>query len=350
MNVSGMNVAIVGPAFFGYLGRLAAMMQQRGIPARFYDEFPSNRIFTKITLRYSSLAFRQRATRSYHQGITDEIIRSGATHVLFGTVEMFPHQCIRQLRDHGIVMARYAWDSVANKPHARTLDPFMGAVASFDLDDCRREDYRYVPLFSGLPAPAEAVPADNDFFYCATFHSNRPAIVARVIDVAKQADWSLKLMLFFHSRELWYTRYVTQPNVWRLGRLLSTVPFSLDEIASATARSRVVLDIHHHGQTGLTMRTFEALSLGSTVLTTNAMALKSLPEPLRERVVVLDPADMRASMAQALDRPHGPVDPDMRYYLSADRFLDQILALLLGDTGDTDARTSPNSAISGTDL
>ena len=345
-----MNVAIVGPAFFGYLSRLAAMMTQRGIPARFYDEFPSNQIFTKITLRYSSLAVRQRATRAYHQGITDEIIRSGATHVLFGTVEMFPHHCIRQLRDRGIVMARYAWDSVANKPHARTLDPFMRAVASFDLDDCRRENYQYVPLFSGLSPLQDSSAPDTDFFYCATFHSNRPAIVARVIDEAKRANWSLKLMLFFHSRQLWYSRFAAQPNVWRLGKLLSTKPFSLDEIATETARSRVVLDIHHHGQTGLTMRTFEALSLGSTVLTTNAMALKSLPDPLCERVVVLDPANMSASMAEALDRPRGPLASEMRYYLSADRFLDQILALLLGDEGGTEAQFPPISAISGKEL
>src|SRR3546814_5301637 len=80
---------------------------------------------------------------------SDLIIRSGATHVLFGTIEMFPHACIRRLQEHGIVMCRYAWDSVRNKPYAKTLDSYMLAVASFDPEDCEREGYKYVPLYSG---------------------------------------------------------------------------------------------------------------------------------------------------------------------------------------------------------
>jgi hypothetical protein len=324
------KVAIVGPAFFGYLRRVAEMMTARGIPARFYDEFPSNRILTKIALRYSNLAVRQRLTRSYHEAVTDEIIASGATHVLFGTIEMFPHACVRRLRDHKIIMARYAWDSSANKPYARTLDPYMRAVASFDPEDCRRDGYRYVPLFSSLSAPAENVAPDLDFFYCATFHSNRPKLVGKLIEACEQAHWSLKLMLFFHSRWLWYMRFAAQPMVWRLGRSLATKPFSLHAISAATARARVVIDIHHGGQSGLTMRTFEALSVGTVVLTTNPMALVGLPNPLHERVVVFDPINVMGSMAEALKRPRGALSAEWQYYLSSDRFLDQIIDLLLG--------------------
>src|SRR3546814_9479794 len=106
-------------------------------------EFLSNGILAKLFLRYSPLAVRQRAMRRYHEQITAEIIRSGATHVLFGTIEMFPHACIRRLQEHGIVMCRYAWDSVRNKPYAKTLDSYMLAVASFDPEDCEREGYKY---------------------------------------------------------------------------------------------------------------------------------------------------------------------------------------------------------------
>lgn len=325
-----MNVAIVGPAFFGYLDRIGSLMTSRGIPTRFYDEFPSNGILTKIILRYSPLAGRQYATRRYHEQVTAEIIRSGATHVLLGTIEMFPHACIRRLKDHGIVMSRYAWDSVRNKPYAKTLDPYMLAVASFDPGDCEREGYIYVPLYSEAHAIAPTDRCDIDFLYCATFHSNRPSVMAKLIDESMRADWKLELMLFFHSRKLWHLRYLFNPAVWHMGRLLATTPFSLDEIAGMTARSRVVIDIHHSGQSGLTMRTFEALSLGAIVLTTNSAAREGLPLQLRDRVVVLDLDDVAESMRQALARPRGGLTEEMRYYLSANRFIDQIIALLLG--------------------
>lgn len=329
-SLTKMNVAIVGPAFFGYLNRIAGLMTDRGIPARFYDEFPSNGIFTKIILRYSPLALRQYATRQYHEQITSEIIRSGATHILFGTIEMFPLDCIRRLQDHGIVMSRYAWDSLHNKPYAKTLDPYMLAVASFDPGDCEREGYRYVPLYSSANSIALQHQCDIDFFYCATFHSNRPSVVAKIIHESLRADWKLELMLFFHSKKLWHIRYLFNPAVWHLGRLIATKPFTLDEIADRTARSRVVIDIHHGGQSGLTMRTFEALSLGAIVLTTNAAAPQGLPPQLRDRVEVLDFDDVSGSMTQALARPRGVLTEEMRYYLSANRFIDQIITLLLG--------------------
>ena len=325
-----MNIAIVGPAFFGYLNRIAGLMTDRGIPTRFYDEFPSNGILTKIVLRYSPLAGRQYATRRYHEQITAEIIRSGATHVLFGTIEIFPHACIRRLKEHGIVMSRYAWDSVRNKPYAKTLDPYMLAVASFDPGDCEREGYMYVPLYSGARATAPTNRYDIDFLYCATFHSNRPSVIAKIIDESLRADWKLQLMLFFHSRKLWRLRYLFTPAVWHMGRLIATKPFSLDEIADMTARSRVVIDIHHGGQSGLTMRTFEALSLGAIVLTTNVAAPQGLPPQLRDRVVILDLDDVTESMREALAQPREALTDEMQYYLSANRFIDQIIGLLLG--------------------
>ncbi|MBN8844747.1 MAG: glycosyltransferase family 1 protein [Sphingomonadales bacterium] len=325
-----MNVAIVGPAFFGYLNRIAGFMTSRGIPTRFYDEFPSNGILTKIILRYSPLSVRQYATRGYHEKITAEIIRSGATHVLFGTIEMFPLACIRRLSDHGVVMSRYAWDSVHNKPYAKTLDPYMLAVASFDPVDCELEGYMYIPLYSGIREVAPTDGGDIDFLYCATFHSNRPSVVTNIIDESLLENWKIELMLFFHSKKLWHLRYLFSPAVWHMGRLITTTPFSLDEIASMTARSRVVIDIHHDGQSGLTMRTFEALSLGAIVLTTNTIAREGLPPQLRDRVVTLDLRDVAGSMRKALARPRTDLTEEMRYYLSANRFIDQIIALLLG--------------------
>ena len=347
-SLTEMNVAIVGPAFFGYLNRIAGLMTGRGVPTRFYDEFPSNGILTKIILRYSPLAVRQRATRRYHEQITTEIIRSGATHVLFGTIEMFPHACIRRLKSHGIAMSRYAWDSVHNKPYAKTLDPYMRAVASFDPGDCKREGYMYVPLYSGARASTPKGRYDIDFLYCATFHSNRPSIISTIVKASLQEDWKLELMLFFHSRKLWYIRYLLSPSVWHMGRLIVTTPFSLDDIADMTARSRVVIDIHHGGQSGLTMRTFEALSLGAIVLTTNSVAREGLPLQLRDRVVVLDPNDVTGSMTQALAQQSGDLTEEMQYYLSANRFIDQIIALLLGvneivQAGGVDASESCGS-------
>src|SRR3546814_7489905 len=125
-------------------------------------------------------------------------------------------------------MCRYAWDSVRNKPYATTLDSYMLAVASFDPEDGEREGYKYVPLYSGANAGAPTDRCDIDFLYCATFHSNRPSVMAKIIDESLRAEWKLELMLFFHSRKLWYLRYLLKPAVWHMG-----------EIGRASCRERV---------------------------------------------------------------------------------------------------------------
>src|SRR3546814_20605942 len=119
--------------------------------------------------------------------------------------------------------------------------------------------------------------------------------MANIIDESLRAEWKLELMLFFHSRKLWYLRYLLKPAVWNMGGLIATTPFSLDAIADRTARSRVVKDLQHGGQSGLTMRTFEERSLGEVVLTTNAIAQLALPLLLRVRVGVLGSLERRRS-------------------------------------------------------
>ena len=44
----------------------------------------------------------------------------------------------------------------------------------------------------------------------------------------------------------------------------------MDEIIELYAKSNVILDISHPGQSGLTMRTFEAIGAGKKLITTNA--------------------------------------------------------------------------------
>ncbi|MFH4210110.1 lipopolysaccharide biosynthesis protein, partial [Acinetobacter baumannii] len=50
----------------------------------------------------------------------------------------------------------------------------------------------------------------------------------------------------------------------------------MDEIIKLYAKSNVILDISHPGQSGLTMRTFEAIGAGKKLITTN-LNIKEYP-------------------------------------------------------------------------
>src|SRR3546814_18530688 len=127
---------------------------------------------------------------------------------------MFPHACIRRLQEHGIVMCRYAWDSVRNKPYAKTLDSYMLAVASFDPEDCEREGYKYVPLYSGANAGAPTDPCDIAFLYYATFQINRHSVMSKIIDASFPAAATLELKTFFQSRKLCFLLSLLTHAMW----------------------------------------------------------------------------------------------------------------------------------------
>lgn len=323
-----MKLAIIGPAFFGYLDELAHGFARAGTPAQFFDERPSNTLRSKLFYRFASQSVKQKAAQAHIDTLTDQIISQEFTHVLLISVEVISNDAVQRLKAAELIICRYGWDSVHNKPHMHSLDPLMDRIASFDATDCTHYGYDYIPLYSNLTPAAQDAPSGTDFFYCTTLHSNRPFWVKRFLTQAQKHGWSTDFKLFYHNRLLWMIRYISHPQVWGLARQLSTVPFSRDTIVQATQKARVVLDIHHGAQTGLTMRTYETLALGKVLLTTNKMAATVLPADLRTRVVYMDADDLGGSFQKALDITPAPLTPDQAYSLSQNRFIDQLTALL----------------------
>ncbi|MFK7941518.1 MAG: hypothetical protein AB8B85_01175 [Paracoccaceae bacterium] len=354
--MSHMELAIIGPSFFGYLEDLTERFHARGIGATFYDERPSNSISTKAFLRVAPAAVKARRTADWLARTVQSVIEAGTTHALLISPEIVTPDAVRRLQAAGIKVTRYGFDSVRNKRGMQDLDPLMDRVASFDPEDCAQLGYDYIPLYSAAPRRDPAPDRACDFFYCTTMHSHRPQMVARLKAIIARRGWSSGFLLFYHSRPLWLAIYLRHPQVWGLVREIATTPFSKTDIARATETARVVFDIHHGGQSGLTMRTFEALSLGAVLLTTNTATFEYLPKCLQNRLVHLDMDNPEASMEAALATRPGPLTEAELHYLSVERFMDQVFALATGaeipqpdpvqTKGDIRPATTPPTSLS----
>jgi|Cruoilmetagenom7_1024161.scaffolds.fasta_scaffold40373_2 hypothetical protein len=338
-----MSRAIIGPAFFGYLADIAARFCARGQPTVFYDERPSNSLRSKLFVRFAPQKMRDQALTQHIEALVDSVIAAGTTEVLLVSPEVITPAAVQRMRDAGLCVSMYLWDSVTNKPRAEALLPQMTQVASFDPEDCAAKGFALIPLYSAAPRISPPPPKAHDIFYCTTLHSNRPALLTRIRAALAQGGWSAQFFLFYHSRPLWLLRYAGQPQVWPLLRLIRTQSFAQADIAAATQTARAVIDIHHAAQSGLTMRTFEALSLETVLLTTNSHVKDQLPAELHDRIVVLDLDDLGSSLAQAITRTPAPLTPQIRYAVSVGRFLDQIDEFLRnGPVTDAFAERSPH--------
>ncbi|MAM00315.1 MAG: hypothetical protein CL583_17890 [Alteromonadaceae bacterium] len=325
-----MSRAIIGPAFFGYLADIANRFCELGRETVFYDERPSNSIRSKLFVRFAPRSIREIAMAQHVDALIERVIAAGTTEVLLVSPEVLTPDGVQRLRDAGITVSMYLWDSLSNKPRAAALLPQMAQVASFDPQDCAAKGFALIPLYSAAPRQEPAPAKTYDIFYCTTLHSSRPVLLTKIRAAVAQGGWSAKFFLFYHSRPLWLLRYAGQPRVWPLLTLISVKSFAQADIAAATQKARAVIDIHHSAQSGLTMRTFEALSLGTVLLTTNPHVTDQLPDVLHDRIVPLDLDNLETSLAQGISRAPAPLTPNVQYAMSVSRFLRQINDFLAG--------------------
>lgn len=340
------KLAIVGPSFFGYLETLQKGFRGRGINTQFFDERWSNTVISKMKLRFLPKSFSRAQAQRHHCAIYENIVEQGTTHVLVISSELFPVELLRALQAKGIQIIAYCFDSFTNKPHMREITAMADAAASFDPEDCKDADLTYIPLYSNLQINADQTPFKDreiDFLYFGTLHSNRPYWISRAKMICEKRGWSGQFLLYFHNKVLWYLRFAFHPSVWKLGHSLSTQPFPSTYLTQATMKSKVVVDIHHPDQTGMTMRVFEALSCGCVVVSTNPNVETTLPETIAEkRVRSFTAGTLQDVMTEALGMDLPGLAPEEKYYLSAERYIDQLSALI---EQATDSEMSGNSEL-----
>mgnify|MGYP003668613865 CR=1 FL=1 len=326
-----MKLAIIALSTFGYFERMSARLTERGLPTTFFDERPKNDVWSKLKYRLLPKRIGQQLARDHTRAICERIVAEDYTHVLVFYLEVISQADIEYLKSHGLHVCRYTWDSVRNRPSVQRFDHLMEAIGSFDPGDCRDHGYTYIPLYSETIDAPNVLPTEQrslDLYFCGTMHSSRPALIHDIEEIAKRRGWSIKLSLFFHSRLLYAIKNLTNRKAMRMYSQIVDTSFPHAQTLADSQAARVVIDINHPGQVGLTMRTFEALAQGAILSTTNAGAKALLENEFPGRVEPLDFNDLEGSLERALALRPAPLTDSQFYSLSQNRFIEQILNLI----------------------
>lgn len=325
------RLAVVGPTFFSYTQAIAAEFARRGVSVVEFDEKRSNRKRSKIAYRLGLGVGALSPQARYLQGIAERVIAAGISDVLLVGVEVIDRKMVARLAGAGVRVHLYMWDGCANKGRFRQYLDLLFSRSTFDVRDAERFGMAYIPLFSEslFEGAAGVDELRYDIGFCGTVHSARVAIIARLLTATWARNFRLGLLLYYHSRALFLAKSLVQPAGLKVFPRISEKPFPKDEVARLSRESRYILDIPHPGQTGLTARTFEALQGGARLITFNRAAGKMLPPSFARRVVIVKDVDDLAQVDLTAHRP-GPLSLEERYYLSLERFVDQLLAQMQG--------------------
>lgn len=169
----------------------------------------------------------------------------------------------------------YLWDSVLENQYVKAIIPLFDKVKSFDMLDCPKYGFDYLPLFYTKDYTySEAF--EKKYKYLFSFvgvdRTDRHFILYELQKQARAAGWDSYIHLRL-SKLGYYKRKLRGMKVKKTDYKFEGI--SPSRISELYKQSKCVVDVENDVQAGFTMRTFEALISGKKLITTNKHILDS---------------------------------------------------------------------------
>lgn len=163
----------------------------------------------------------------------------------------------------------YMWDDVARVINFIENKEIYDEIYSFDRMDIEKYDLKFLPLFycDDFITKKDNL-KDIDLFFSGWMHSDRRNIIERILPVLKKNKMNYYVHLYTGRLKIIKDRLMKMEFV-KNPEYIKYKKISIEKNAVLTNRSRIILDIQHYTQNGLTMRVFEALSAKCKIITTN---------------------------------------------------------------------------------
>lgn len=280
MMQTGQCVLFIAPSFFGYEKEIQGELEAAGCKVDWYDDRPSSTPLMKAMIRFRP-ELVNKAVNDYFEKIVSRATSTAYDVVFVIKGEGLPVGKILALKA-ALPNARflyYTWDSLKNFKNSYEKLPYFDKVYSFDrFDSVDNENIKHLPLFYSRAYEAlgktdrACRETEIDLLFLGSIHSDRYPVVQKIWGAAKRVapDIHLYAHFFYQSKWVFTIRKIFDPQFrsipwhdvkWNSLHFANTLKL--------IERSKILVDVHHPGQTGLTMRTIECLGAKKKLITTN---------------------------------------------------------------------------------
>lgn len=275
-SIKGKRILFLAPSFFGYENKIKDKMEQMGALVDFYDERSVTKAFDRALLKIAPGIFNKKTSR-YYDGILETCKKNEYNYIFVIKCDMLTEKILEkfQVIFPNSVFCLYLYDSVKNIKGVNKKFKYFHRILSFDRQDTfKYTEMKFRPLFY-IDDFKKKLRTDNkykyDISFCGTIHSDRYAIIKEVSNVCNKMKLNFYKFCYLQSKFMYYFYKITKREFqYAKRRDFSFVKTSSQEISNVVDESRVVLDIQHPKQTGLTMRTIEMVGMNKKLITTNA--------------------------------------------------------------------------------
>ena len=328
---NGKKILFIAPIFFGYSNEISSKLRELGASVDFFDERPSNSFFVKASLRINKNLIKPIINR-YYLSIFTKTKRKEYDFVFIIDPEAINEDILKELRmqQPRAKFLLYLWDSIVNKKGRRQLFKHIDKVYSFDRFDCLSDDkIIFRPLFFTDKFLSSSTDNNNDNYdyiiaFIGTIHSDRFKIIKQVLRIVESYKFKVFLFMYIQGKRMYfYRKFIRREINGASVSDFSYTPLSKNEIVSIIKRTKCILDIQHPSQTGLTMRTLEALGSQKKLITTNADII-NYNFYNSNNILVIDRKDKDANMYDFLIRTYQPISSEIVNMYSLEGWLNEI--------------------------
>lgn len=325
------QVLFFSPFFFGYEKTIANKMREMGAQVDMYNVRSATSTFSRSLLKIHPGIFHLRSIR-YYRNIINQNKDKTYDYIFVIKGDMLPKCILKQFRVcfPKAKLCLYLFDSVKNIPGIVSKFKFFDSVLSFDIKDCKQfPGLKLRPLFFGdqfRKSGEKQSDYQYDICFIGTIHSDRFRIIRMIQNIANMNGLKCFWFLYLQSHFIYYFYWILKREFHGVPK--STFSFSQmksSDVADIIKKSRVILDVQHPKQTGLTMRTIEMIGMNKRIVTTNP-AILEYDFYNSENIIVIDRKDIKIDLV-SLKKEFTPIPNDIYEKYSLPYWIFDVLTL-----------------------
>ena len=275
MNLHGKRFLFFSARAVGIPENIVSALEMSGAHVDYYDERPANTFLVKALIRINRNLIAS-YINSYHRQIIFNVRHARYDYILFIKGESFSENNLKLLIEQHPESKTiiYHWDSIANNNNAINLIPYFNKVFSFDRYDCKKLGMNFLPLFyyNEYKEVAKFKSGyDYDLMFVGTTHSDRYRFIRSISSQIKMNGGKCFTYFFFQGKIMFYRYKLLNKEMRKIpASEFQFIPMKKNELLELYKKSRIIVDVQHPKQTGLTLRTMEALGAKRKLITTNS--------------------------------------------------------------------------------
>lgn len=326
-NLMNKKILFISPEAFGYYKSIIKSLTKKGSEVTWVNQIPSNNVAIKAFIRFFPNIGAKIAKRHFNKSISWE---SEYDYVFVIKGEGLSEKTIKKMRCK-FSQAKFIyfnWDSFRNSESALKKIKHFDSVLSFDLLDCDKiKNVKHLPLFYTDDYKSSETNTTQNYIaiFIGTIHSNRYQIVESVSRVLEKETGLKSFKYYFFANKLIFNIYKLLKHEFRSidPNKINFEPLSSASISNKIKKSKIIIDISHSKQTGLTMRTIETIGMKCKLITNNPNVAK-YDFYHEDNIFILDVDDISIPKS-FIDSPYVDLPSDVYEKYHVDNWVNQVL-------------------------